>query len=485
MSVRLNEVLRNILYISQESILSHPLDQLLGKVCDACNQLFGSDLTWIGLIQQQSHLITPIAASGQEDYLAEVLALAPSSLDDDNNPTAKALRTKETITDNINDDNCPQGGWQDFLRKWSFLSTCSLPLLSDGEPLGVVTLYSKKKDAFPSQNVMTLELLANLATIVIKNARLNDEKTHLQAEQKNLLNAIEANIDGIALCTLQGVYTYMNPAYAKIYGYNSAAKLLGKSWKTIYSPVERVYFYKHIMPQLMESGLWRGEAQGQKRDGTIFHQEISLTFLKDQAGQASGIICNARDITERKAMELEIINTKEQLESLVEQLKTLAVTDDLTSLYNIRKFYEDLKKEMKRSSRTGQVFSLLVVDIDNFKQYNDIHGHLGGDKVLKKIGRLLKNTLRKTDLAYRYGGDEFVIILTETTSDQAKEVADKLRFNYEKLGLNPTTLSIGIAEYNPEYDHEQIIRLADGAMYEAKKQGNKVCITSQIPVHLM
>ncbi|MHB8170668.1 MAG: diguanylate cyclase [Thermincolia bacterium] len=484
MPARLNEVLENILSISQQSILGHPLDQLLSKVCDTCNQLFNSDLAWIGLIQENNQQLIPMAATGQEECLAEVLSLVISSSDEGHNPTKIALNKKETLTFKFTND-CPGGSWKKFGIKWSFLSTCSIPLLSEGKPLGVITLYSKEKDTFNSQNILTLELLANLATIVINNARLNDEKAHLQAEQKNLLNAIDANIEGIALCTLDGIYTYMNPAHASIYGYTSPTELVGKSCKILYRQGEMDYFKKFIFPQLMKSGFWRGDAQGQKNDGSVFHQEISLTLLKDQAGQASSIICNIRDITERKSMELEIIETKEQLESLVEQLKTLAVTDDLTTLYNTRKFYEDLKKEMKRSSRTGQVFSLLVIDIDNFKQYNDVYGHLGGDKVLKRIGRLLKNNLRKTDSAYRYGGDEFVVILPETTSEDAKEVADKIRLIYEKLDLIPTTLSIGVADYNPDYDQEQIIKLADVAMYEAKKKGNRVCITNQMPIHLM
>jgi len=484
MTVSLHQVLKNILSMSQGSTLRHSLDHLLGKVCEACNDLFGFDLVWIGLVQEGTRAVIPIAASGQEEYLNEVLTLG-SSLKGDCNSLIMALDTKQTVTVSHEKEFSVLGQLNDLPSKKSLVSSCSIPLLSNETALGVMSVYSKNKNAFTPNNILTLELLANLASMIIANARLIDEKTYLQAEQKTLLNAIDASIDGIAICTLEGSYTYMNQAHARTYGFDCPAELLGKSWKSLYAPTELAYFHKHIIPQLLESGHWRGEAVGKKKNGTPFHQELSLTLLKNQAGLASDILCNVRDITERKAMELELIETKEELESLVEQLKTLAVTDDLTSLYNTRKFYDDLKKEMKRSNRTGRIFSLLVIDVDNFKQYNDVHGHLGGDKVLKKIGRLLKNNLRHTDLAYRYGGDEFVVILPETDASQAKDVADKIRLIYQKFELYPTTLSIGIAEYNPEYDHEQIIKLADVAMYEAKKQGNRVCITNQLPVHLM
>src|SRR5437867_4350422 len=160
----------------------------------------------------------------------------------------------------------------------------------------------------------------------------------------------------------------------------------------------------------------------------------------------------------------------------VEKIQELTITDDCTGLYNARHLYKTLETEVYRSSRFGYEFSILFIDLDHFKTVNDTHGHLIGSKLLAEIGYLIKAQLRLIDFAFRYGGDEFVVLLPQTGKDQALVVARRLRdalrasafCKEESLNLN-VRASIGVATYpHDARSAHDVIRQADGMMYLVK-----------------
>ncbi len=163
-----------------------------------------------------------------------------------------------------------------------------------------------------------------------------------------------------------------------------------------------------------------------------------------------------------------------------------AIRDGLTNLYNYRFFIRELKKEVARTKRYKTPFSLLMIDIDYFKEYNDLHGHVEGDNVLRAISRLLELNTRQTDVVARYGGEEFAIILPGITKKKALPLAEKLRSLVkvypfpDKVHRVPCrlTISIGIAGCPEDSnDHVELVRMADAALYEAKQSGrDKVCL---------
>jgi two-component system, cell cycle response regulator len=176
--------------------------------------------------------------------------------------------------------------------------------------------------------------------------------------------------------------------------------------------------------------------------------------------------------------------TQERLHML-EELKKLSITDGLTQLYNSRYFYSQIKGEIERFKRYGHKLSMLLLDIDHFKDYNDTHGHLEGDKILVRIGRIIKSCLRKMDTAYRYGGEEFTIILPGTPGEEAKTVAERLRtavaaedFTDGDHPGSRITISIGVTQYCHDEPVSSFVQRADQAMYQSKQSGrNKVsCI---------
>jgi len=163
---------------------------------------------------------------------------------------------------------------------------------------------------------------------------------------------------------------------------------------------------------------------------------------------------------------------------------TESITDDLTGCFNRRKLNDDLKEELIRAKRYSKEISLLMADIDWFKEYNDLHGHQKGDKLLIKLVQILSYNIRFNDKLYRYGGEEFVILLPETGEKKAKEVAEKLRRvvaenkfkGAEKSQPNLiVSISIGAASYPKSgTSSTEIINAADSALYEAKRSGKNI-----------
>lgn len=172
--------------------------------------------------------------------------------------------------------------------------------------------------------------------------------------------------------------------------------------------------------------------------------------------------------------------TKERIR-MMEKLQKLAVTDGLTKLYNSRSFYSQLETEVDRFNRYKHPLALLLLDLDHFKDYNDTYGHLEGDKILVHFSQIIKSCLRANDTAYRYGGEEFTVILPETGGDEARTVAQRIRAALEAERFSPVngkkvkiTISIGVTEYQPKEELSTFIQRADRAMYRSKQKGRNM-----------
>lgn len=175
----------------------------------------------------------------------------------------------------------------------------------------------------------------------------------------------------------------------------------------------------------------------------------------------------------------------QEREKLMGKLQELAVTDGLTKLYNSRHFYETLDVEIRRARRYGRPLSLLLFDIDKFKNFNDTYGHIEGDRALARIARAVQDCIRLTDTAFRYGGEEFTVLMPETDEEEAlgvgqrvcEEVRDLVhRADDKEVHL---TISVGVTQCTPGEDLADMVKRVDEAMYKAKRAGgNQVAALS-------
>ncbi|OPY92175.1 MAG: Response regulator PleD [Syntrophaceae bacterium PtaU1.Bin231] len=170
--------------------------------------------------------------------------------------------------------------------------------------------------------------------------------------------------------------------------------------------------------------------------------------------------------------------TARLLEESERRFRELSITDGLTGLFNLRHFYACLDAEVARSRRYGHPLSILLMDIDDFKQYNDRYGHMEGDHVLENLADTIRRCIRRTDVAFRYGGEEFIVLTPETGKRQAAVTAERIRNDFRQRPLQPNgrtpvfkTVSIGIAEYKEGEDPRDFVARADEYMFRAKRAG--------------
>jgi diguanylate cyclase (GGDEF)-like protein/PAS domain S-box-containing protein len=178
--------------------------------------------------------------------------------------------------------------------------------------------------------------------------------------------------------------------------------------------------------------------------------------------------------------------TEQELKESEQRYRELSIVDDLTQLYNARHFYVQLKIEIDRSNRYEQPLTLLLLDLDDFKAFNDAYGHVEGDQVLRRLGQVVKRCLRETDFAYRYGGEEFTILLPMTKSADGAVTAERIRTEFKKEHFSPApgqdihvTVSVGLAQYKPQEEVKAFVHRVDQLMYQGKKNGkDRVCSES-------
>jgi two-component system cell cycle response regulator len=227
-----------------------------------------------------------------------------------------------------------------------------------------------------------------------------------------------------------------------------------------------------IMPRMDGMELIRRLVEDHKNVNVIAitGHTMSYQYTDVIAAGASDFIAKPFTVNELEAKLNRILRER----NLVEELKRLAIKDPLTGLYNRHQFKKIARKEAVRALRYQHPLCIFFFDIDNFKKYNDIYGHQAGDLVLVQLGEVLTNSVRAdVDVAFRYGGDEFILLLPHLSAEAVMHVADRIHEAYNRLDLRPTSLSIGIAHFlrksgDIDKDIEDMVQRSDRALYHAK-----------------
>jgi diguanylate cyclase (GGDEF)-like protein len=375
-------------------------------------------------------------------------------------------------------------------------SYCGIPLLLNDRALGAMALFSTEEGAFDEGHVEMLRVLASEASIALENARLFQEQ-QVRARQLALLNIISRQ----AISTLNSDEMLDNIAAALEEGLaydHIGIALLESGERRLVVRAEAgsrrgaLGRGKQIGEGLIGRAAISGEAEVLRGDAiatgqTILTGSVSAAALPVRfADQLQGVLyVETADTAEFPDEQLRLLHTLADLLAIAlhnaytfQQAQEQAITDGLTGLKTHRYLMEALSAEWKRSTRAGRPFSLVMLDLDGFKLVNDSHGHLEGDLVLQIAARILEQNCRRSDIVARYGGDEFVILMPETSAEQARQIASKLRgwIAGERMLRNKNvTASFGIASFpvhgpNPE----QLIQAADAAMYVSKRSGGNM-----------
>jgi diguanylate cyclase (GGDEF)-like protein/PAS domain S-box-containing protein len=308
-----------------------------------------------------------------------------------------------------------------------------------------------------------------------------DITEHKHAEQELRIAAIafEAQ-EGIMVTDAYGTILRLNHAFTNITGY-TAEEAVGKNLRLLQSDRHDVAFYVTMWEIINKTGEWKGEIWNQRKNGEIYPEYLTITSVKDADGIVSNYVGTFNDITLRKTAE--------------DEIKQLAFFDPLTRLPNRRLLNDRLGQTMAAHKRSSCYGALMFLDLDNFKPINDTHGHGVGDLLLIEVARRISGCVREMDTVARFGGDEFVVILSELDKDkseaatEASIVAEKIRgtlaepylLTIQKEGKAECTIehsctsSIGVVMFTKhDASPEDILKWADIAMYQAKEAGRNL-----------
>ncbi len=444
-----------------------------------------------------------------------------------------------------------------------------------------------------NEEIEFLNSLAKQVEIAMQKIQFLQERQKSLRYLEQQSAAMKASMDGIAVIGPDGRYTYVNEAFAKIYGFSPTDELLGVKWRELYDQTEYSRFKHDVTPRFLAAGHWRGEVVGKKKDGSLVDQEISLTSI-----DGGGLVSVVRDIAERKLAERQIWEEKERAQitlrsigdavittdaegrieylnavaedltgwrnteafgrevpqvfavvneqsvvtnndpaqrciregrvikcanntvlihrdgykfaiessaapirnqngkisgailvfrdvtekrKLIQQMAHQANHDPLTGLPNRILFNDRLKQAVAQQTQTGKKLAVMVMDLDRFKQVNDLLGHAAGDRLLIEVGRRLKQKVKMGDTVARLGGDEYTVLVNNIENEErAAVVAQELLITFREPFVCEgqqlhVTASLGIAICPSDGDDVQkLMKHADTAMYQAKEMGGNV-----------
>lgn len=315
---------------------------------------------------------------------------------------------------------------------------------------------------FINKPFLPLELEAKLIRIFEEQA-LHREMRAAESKYRSLF---DSSIEGILLLeTEQKAIVDANRSFQELSG-RDYESLIGASILSLFSNLDRARIEQWFAICARNGRGVLSDLELLTASGETTTVDISLAFI--QSEYESFVFLTFRDVTEKREVET--------------QLAEAAEKDELTGLYNKRSFLQRIESASRRALSLHEPLSLLMIDLDHFKQCNDTHGHQIGDKLLQEVGAAIRKSIRgsTTDAGFRYGGDEFAVLLTETDAKGCVPVAERIRGNFAAIESYGTTMSIGAAQYDASRSTSDLIRAADEALYKAKGAGrNRIAVSGE------
>jgi diguanylate cyclase (GGDEF)-like protein/PAS domain S-box-containing protein len=513
------------------------LEVVLNSLMEKCKQLAPVDVFVVGLYDSENDQVKFIKFNDNGKERAHIHL----EKDLDQYITGEVIKKQITIhLPDCSNKTIKKKHHLRHTTKQHALSYLGIPLFRGDEVTGILSVQSYQPNAFSLEQIQTLEIIASQAAIAIDNARLY-EVARRRADEMSLLYEISlglsANLDTDQVLRnllekCRQILT-MDSFYVSIYEERShliyyplfydrgefknvpvrdiriSPGLTGEvilGAKTIYLPdtndpkIADHYQIIHVggtptrsfvgVPMIVR-GKVIGVISMQSYTPTHYSAE-QIRLIETIATQAAIAVENSRlyeaarkEIIERREAQENLQQTNQELqvqlqrvESLQEELREQAIRDSLTGLFNRRYLDESFSKKINGMKKTESSLAVIMLDIDHFKSFNDTYGHSAGDELLAMLGELLRNQTRQSDVACRYGGEEFVILLPDTSLEVATKRAEEIRHSFESIRVSfegkslKSTISIGISIYPDHGDQpEALIIQADQALYQAKSSG--------------
>jgi diguanylate cyclase (GGDEF)-like protein/PAS domain S-box-containing protein len=341
-------------------------------------------------------------------------------------------------------------------------------------------LIAKDGRSVPTYITNTRFMYDGEACILGVGVDISKQKT---AEQYSRLQrvALEAASEAIVITDASGSIEWANQAFTALTGY-ALEEVLGVNPRILNSGMMDRKFYKLLWSTILKGEKWSGELWNLRKDGNVYCEEMHIAPVRAVNESISNFVAVKHDITERKEAEAEAERAKEGLVTLNKELRAanesilkISQTDALTGLANRRTIDQRMHQEMARAERLGCSFSVILCDLDHFKSINDEFGHLVGDRVLVAAAAVLGKQARPYDLPARFGGEEFMILLPESTLADAMTIAQRIRSAIYEVAVpgieRRITMSLGISTWGHGDTSGELIGRADVALYQAKRRG--------------
>jgi diguanylate cyclase (GGDEF)-like protein/PAS domain S-box-containing protein len=362
---------------------------------------------------------------------------------------------------------------------------------ADGEAIGTFCVVDMSPRILTAEQSLTLEVLgrqmgARLEAMVqrraLEQALAEKERASagLRASEELFRAFMNASPFLSYIKDAAGRLLFYNRSFAQRFGVSEYA-WLGRTDEQLWSRKLTKSVRTHDLEVMAGGRMVETEEHIRNADGSVSSLRSFKFPCHDSAGNVllAGV---AVDVSEEVAHHVELERYHRELEEANDQLRKLAVTDELTGLRNRRSFEERLVMEYSMARRRKRELSVLLIDVDNFKAINDRWGHSAGDEVLRRLGTILRTTVRLPDLPARYGGEEFVVLLPESGEASAMGLARRVmqRVAAEDWDNETLTISVGMASMNESLENGfQLVELADEALYAAKRAGkNRVMVHS-------
>lgn len=445
---------------------------LFAQICRYVVEFGGMKMAWIGLKSELDPWVRPVASFGTGiEYLDGIQISVDANHATGRGPTGTCMRENQPYWCQDYQHDPATAAWHEKGIRFGWGSSGAVPLLRQGAVVGALTFYAPRMNAFGAAVKNLLLEMASDISFALDNFVREAQRQKAEATLSKLSLAVAQSPNSVVITDLKANIEYVNASFTRVTGY-SLEEAMGQNPRIMQSGRMDRAIYADMWAHLTRGDLWRGELINRRKDGSEFTESALISPVRQLQGQITNYLAIKEDITEQKA-------ARQRIENLVH-------FDTLTGLPNRTLLLDRFNFALSLAQRSNEPLAVMTLDLDHFKDINDVFGYSVGDQLLLELARRIKATLREQDTIARKGGDEFVFILPNTDADEAALVASKLL----ELVAQPTrlaehelitTASIGIAICPSDgADLETLSKNSEVAMYRVKQDvRNSFCFFSQ------